>query len=110
MIDIILAIWIVFFIIFLVANIITDNQIFGGMASIILILLGLYIITGGIQISDGATIVESGSTTTVTWTYDDATLDYGSYSLVFGLPFLLFGVYMLYANFIKKPPKKPTKS
>ena len=110
MLDILLAVWIVFFVIFLVANIITDNQIFGGMASIILLLLGLYIIVGGIQISDGATIVESGDTTTVTWTYDDADLEYGSYNTVFGLSFVAFSIYLLYANFIKKPPKTPKVS
>ncbi len=106
MIDVMLAIWIVFFIIFLVANIITDNQIFGAMAGIILLLFGLFIIVGGIQLEAGATIVESGSTTTVTWTYSDATLEYGTYNTIFGLSFVGFAVYLIYANLIKKQKKK----
>jgi len=95
----------VFFVIFLVANIIINNQIFGAMAGIILLLLGLFIIVGGIQIEQGATLVTSGSTTTITWTYTDASLEYGSYELVFGLSFVGFAVYLIYANLIKKQKK-----
>jgi len=105
MIDVILAIWIVFFVIFLVANIVSNNEIFGAMAGIILLLFGLFIIVGGIQIESGATIIDSGATTTVEWTYEDATLEYGTYNVVFGLSFVGFAVYIIYANLIKKPKK-----
>ena len=44
MLEIMLAIWIVFFVIFLVANIISNNQIFGAMAGIVLLLFSLFII------------------------------------------------------------------
>lgn len=103
MLEIMLAIWIVFFVIFLVANIITDNQIFGAMAGIVLLLFSAFVIVGGIQIESGAEIIEVGDTTTITWEHEDATLEYGNYELVFGLSFLCFSIYIIYANLIKKP-------
>jgi len=103
MIDIMLAIWLVFFIIFLVVNIITNNEIFGLMAGFLLLLLSLFILVDGIQISDTIEIVTAGSTTSVSWVYEDATLPYGNYNTVFGVSFLLFAVYIIYANLIKKP-------
>jgi len=102
MIDIMLAIWLVFFIIFLVINVITNNQIFGGMAGILLLLLSLFIIVDGIQISNSIEVVSAGATTTVSWVYEDATLPYGNYNMIFGVSFLLFSVYIIYANFIRK--------
>lgn len=105
MIDVMLAVWMVFFVIFLVANIITNNQIFGLMGSIILILLGLFIIVDGLQVNTGAEILDTASGATISWTYTDIELPYSTFSNVIGLPFLLFGVYMLYANLIK-PNKK----
>lgn len=103
MLEIMLAIWIVFFVIFLVISIIGDSRIFGAMAGIILLLFSLFIIVGGIQVDTGAEIVEAGDTTTITWANDDATLEYGSYELVFGLTFASFSIYIIYANLIKKP-------
>lgn len=98
MIDIILIIWIILFLIFFVAGIITDNPVFGLVGGMLLLLLGLGIIVSGLQLSSGMTMVTSGNQTDITYNYDTVAPPFSTWGLLFGLTLLAISIYIIYRN------------
>lgn len=99
--DTILIIWLVIFLIFLVVNIAERSTIFGGIAGMWLLVLGLAIIVSGVQTESGVSIDDSGEQTLYTYQFSDVTLPYSTYSYVWGIIMILVSVYIIYANLLK---------
>jgi hypothetical protein len=91
----------VVFLIFLVINIAERSRIFGAIAGMWLLVLGLFIIVDGIQTESGITIDDTGDTTSYEYQFIDVTLPYSTYSIVWGIVFIGISIYILYANLLK---------
>lgn len=98
MIDLIVYIWLLVFVILFIANLYTDNPVFGLIAGMWFLILGLGIIVDGFQMQTGMTLTEAGNTTTVTNTYTDVTLPFSTYSIVWGIIILCISIYIIYRN------------
>lgn len=98
MIEIVLFVWILLFLIFFVAGIVTDNPIFGLVAGFILVTLALGIIVDGLQFQDGMSINASGNYTNITQTYTTIAPPFSTWGILFGLTLLVISIYLFYAN------------
>lgn len=98
MIEILLFIWILIFLIFFVAGIVTDSPIFGIVAGFILLTLALGIIVDGLQYQSGMNINTAGNYTNVTVKYSEITAPFSTLGIVFGLTLLAISIYLFYAN------------
>lgn len=97
--DWIILLWLLIWIVLMALNIWTKNPTFGGIAGVLFLLLGVFIVVSGIQISDGSTTTVVDPTTSVEQPqYTDAVLPHNTYAYVWGLPFILLSFYILYAN------------
>lgn len=99
MISLLVILWFIIFVILLAVNIFEGSNVFGIIAGLWLLLLGIAIITTGLQIESGATVqaVDVGETI-IEYTYDNATLPYGTYSFIWGIILILISIYIIYAN------------
>lgn len=100
MIDLLLAFWLVIFILFLLINISTKSTIFGYLAGFWMLLLGCFVAVTGIQIESGINIEIVGGVTVATYQYADAVLPYSVYSVVWGVFFIGLALYVIYSNFL----------
>lgn len=98
MIDLIVYIWLLVFVILFIANLYTNNPVFGLIAGMWFLILGLGIIVDGFQMQTGMTLSTVGGTTTVTNTYTDVTLPFSTYSIVWGIIILCISIYIIYRN------------
>jgi len=99
MIDVLVILWFLIFIIFLIASISAESKVFGIIAGIWLLLLGVGIISDGIQIESGVNIIEVNDThTTYEYQYIDATYPFSTYSYMWGLILILTSIFIIYTN------------
>lgn len=98
MIDLVLYIWILIFVILFIANLYTNNAVFGIIAGMWLLILGLAIIVSGFQMQTGMTITEAGNTTSIVNTYTDVALPFSTYSFIWGIIILCISIYITYRN------------
>ena len=100
--EILLTFWILFWVIFLVMSIIEKRGIvFGFLAGIWILFLGIYIFIDGIEWQSGVSIVTSGSTQTATYTYNQFVSPFSSYGTLWAIPFILLGIYICYLASMK---------
>jgi len=98
MIDLIIFIWILIFLIFFVAGIVTDNPIFGLVAGALLMLFGLGISVDGMQMTSGMTITTVGNVTNVSYDYTEITAPFSTWGTVFGLTLIAISIYIIFRN------------
>jgi len=94
----ILLIWIIVWVVFLIMSCIEKRgYLFGVLAGIWIMFLGVYIIVDGLHIQDGISIViNDAGEQIVTYTYENLITPFSSYSTMWGLPFVLLGIYIMY--------------
>ncbi len=98
MIEILCFIWILLFLIFFVANIVTDNAVFGIVAGVILLLFALGIIIDGMQFTTGMEINTVNGTQILTNQYAEITAPFSSWGVIFGITLIAISIYIFYAN------------
>jgi len=98
MIEIILFLWILIFLIFFVAGIVTDNAVFGIVAGFILLLFALGIIVDGMQFQTGMEITTVNGTQRLTTQYSEITAPFSTWGILFGITLLAISIYLFYAN------------
>lgn len=98
MIEIIVFLWILIFLIFFVAGIVTDNPIFGIVAGIVLLTFALGVIVDGLQFTSGMTVSAVGNSTQVVTDYAEITAPFSTWGILFGLTLLAVSIYLFYAN------------
>lgn len=95
--EIILTLWILFWVIFLVMSIIEKRGVvFGFFAGLWILFLGIYIYVDGIDLQSGVTVVTSGAIQTMTYTYAEVVPPFQNYGLLWAIPFVLLGLYIMY--------------
>ncbi len=98
MIEIIVFMWILIFLIFFVAGIVTNNPIFGIVAGVVLLTFALGVVVDGLQFTAGVTVSDVGNDTVVTTDYAEITAPFSSWGILFGLTLLAVSIYLFYAN------------
>lgn len=89
--------WIIVWVIFLIMSCIEKRGVvFGVLASIWILFLGIYIIIDGFQLQTGVQIVSVNGTQVVSYTYTDVVMPFRSYGVAWGLPFILLSMYIGY--------------
>lgn len=89
--------WIIVWVIFLIMSCIEKRGVvFGVLASIWILFLGIYIIIDGFQLQTGVQIVSVNGTQVVSYTYTDVVMPFSSYGVAWGLPFILLSMYIGY--------------
>lgn len=98
MIELIVFLWIMLFLIFFIAGIVTNNPVFGIVAGVILLTFALGIIIDGLQFSSGMTINVVNGTQVVTTQYSEIASPFSTWGILFGLTLLAVSIYLFYAN------------
>lgn len=99
MLDLAFIIMFLIFIVILVLNLYTDNEIFGIIAGFWLIIIAGAILIDGIKLQNGMTMIASGANYTVSTTYTDLVLPFPSpASVIFGTVMICLSIYILYKN------------
>lgn len=98
MIDLVIYIWLLIFVILFIANMYTNNAVFGIIAGMWLLIMGLGIIVDGFQMQTGVSMTEVGGVTNITNTYTDVALPFSTYSIVWGIIILCISIYIIYRN------------
>jgi len=98
MIEIILFAWILIFLIFFVAGLVTNNPVFGIVSGFILLTLALGIVVDGLQFQTGVTITTAGNTTSVVTEYTSIAPPFSTWGILFGLTLIGISIYLFYAN------------
>jgi hypothetical protein len=87
------------FIVILILNLYTDNEIFGIIAGFWLIVIAGAILIDGIQLQSGMDMIASGSNYTISTTYTDLVLPFPSpASVIFGMVLIGLSIYILFKN------------
>jgi hypothetical protein len=99
MLDIAFIIMFLIFIVIIIMNLYTENEIFGAIAGLWLIIIALAILVGGIQLQNGMTMTANGSNYTLQTTYTDLVLPFpDTASIIFGTVLIGLSIYILYKN------------
>jgi len=89
--------WFIIWIVFVAMSIIEKRGIiFGFLAGIWILFLGVYIYLDGLQLFSGLTIDSSTSTAVVEKVYSNSIPAFSNYGLLMGIPFVLLGIYICY--------------
>lgn len=72
------------------------GSVFGFLAGLWILFLGIYIYIDGIDLQSGMTMVTSGSSQTMTYVYSEVIPPFQNYGLLWAIPFLLLGIYIMY--------------
>lgn len=101
--EVVFLLWIILWIVFLVMSIIERRGIvFGFLAGLWILFLGVYLYIDGFQFLSGVEMVSSGGMQTISYTYDSVVLPFSNYGLLWAIPFILLGIYILYLAVTKK--------
>jgi len=87
------------FLIMFVANLYLNNNIFGAIAGLWLIVIACAILVDGIQLQSGMSMVTVGGNTTLVYEYSDLVLPFPSpASVIFGVFLIGLSIYIIYKN------------
>ena len=93
----ILMVWIVIWVILLaVSSIETRGFVYGFLAGLWILLIGVYILLDGLQMETGSTIVLSGGNYTIVKTFSEVVPPVSSYSVLWCFPFIALSIYQMY--------------
>ena len=94
-----ILLWLVLWVILLIMSSIDKRGVvFGFIAGIWILFLGIYIILDGIQIQSGMTVMGEVGNQVITYQYNTVTPPLSSYSTMWGLPFILIGFYLCWLS------------
>jgi len=94
---VILLVWIVIWVILLaVSSIETRGFVYGFLAGLWILLIGVYILLDGLQVESGSTIVLSGGNYTIVKTFVEVVSPVSSYSVLWCFPFIALSIYQMY--------------
>ena len=97
--DTTLVIMLIIFLIMFVSNLYLNNEIFGMIAGMWLIVIAGAILVSGIQLQSGLTMSTSGSNTSIVYNYSDLVLPFPSpASVIFGIFLICVSIYIIYKN------------
>jgi hypothetical protein len=101
--EVILTFWILFWVIFLIMSIVEKRGIvFGFLAGLWILFLGVYLYIDGLEWQTGASIVTSGASQQITFQYSQVVAPFSNYGLLWAVPFILLGIYVTYLAVTKK--------
>lgn len=93
----ILLFWVFLWVIFLVMSIIEQRgMIFGHLAGLWIMFLGIYIYLDGLQYNSGVEITEQAGTQIISYTYTEIIPPFSNYGMLWAVPFILLGIYIEY--------------
>jgi len=93
----ILLVWIVIWVILLaVSSLETRGFVYGFLAGLWILLIGVYILLDGLQVESGSTIVLSGGNYTIVKTFVEVVSPVSSYSVLWCFPFIALSIYQMY--------------
>ena len=98
MVDWLIVLWLIVFMLLFAANIGADSAVFGLLAGLWLLVLGLGIIVSGIQVQSGYTIEVVGGSSTIEYSYSNVSLPFSTASMIWGVFLILISVFMIYSN------------
>jgi hypothetical protein len=76
--------------------------VFGWLAGLWILFLGIYIYIDGLTFQSGMTITTSGSVQTAVYTYTQVVSPFSNYGILWAVPFILLGIYISYLASQKK--------
>ena len=104
--EIVLGFWLLIWIIFLVMSIVERRGgVFGFLAGLWILFLGVYIYLDGLEYQTGASVTVSGGVQTLTYTYGDIVSPFSNYGILWAVPFILLGLYIMYLAVTKQLEK-----
>lgn len=99
----IFIIWLILWMIFLVLSMVeTRGILFGFLAGIYPLILGVYLYLDGIQVHTGMTITSSTGLQIVEKVFTNSVPPFSSYGMLIGIPMVLLGLYISYLAATKK--------
>lgn len=99
----ILLLWLVIWVVLLLMSTIEHRgPVFGVLAGIWIIYIGLYLYLDGLQTQTGMNILTTGSWQNVTNVYSDVTMPFSNYRLIWCIPFIALGIYIAFMSVTKK--------
>jgi len=97
--EILLLVWLIIWVILLVMSTIDKRGVvFGFIAGVWILFLGIYVILDGIQIQSGMTVTGEVANQIITYQYNTVAPPFSSYSTMWGLPFILIGFYLCWLS------------
>lgn len=99
----VLLVWLVIWVVLLVMRTIEHRgPVFGVLAGIWIIYLGIYLFLSGLQYQSGMTIVTSGISQNITNVYSNVVMPFSNYGIVWSIPFWGLGIYICFMSVTKK--------
>ena len=103
----IFLLWLIIWVILLAMSTIeVRGQVFGFLAGLWIIYLGIYVYLSGLQYQSGMTITTVGAVQTITNIYQDVVMPFSNYGMLWSIPFWGLGIYICFMAATK--PKKNT--
>jgi hypothetical protein len=91
----IFMLWLILWIVFLIMGALEKRGVvFGFLAGLWILFLGIYIFVDGFQYRSGVTLTEGAGTCTLTYSYVSLTTPFSSIGMLWAFPFILLGIYI----------------
>jgi hypothetical protein len=108
--EVLLIIWLAIWLILLIMSTFEKRGfVFGFVAGVWILLLGVYILGDGLQLQSGMTILGDVGDQTIEYVYTEVVPPYSSYSLMWGIPFIALGMYICYLSATSKNKQRRTE-
>ena len=99
----ILIFWILIWVIFLIMSYLEKRgNVFGFLAGLWILFLGIFLYIDGIQVESGMTIVDWSGGQNITYVFNDVVLPYSNHGILWGVPFVCLSIYILWLAATKK--------
>ena len=97
--EMLLILWLVLWVILLIMSTIDKRGVvFGFIAGIWILFMGIYVILDGIQIQSGMTVTGEVGNQVIVYSYSEILPPFSNYSTMWGLPFILLGFYICWLS------------